>query len=728
MTIFVSHRINSIKNLHNIHSDFGVEIDLRDYNNDIILAHDPFLKGDLFEDFLKAFKHSFLILNIKSEGIEFKILELLKKYHISNYFFLDCSFPVINKLINIKENKIAIRYSEYESLETILNFKNKVEWIWIDNFNFDKFNLDKDTFNILKKNGFKLCFVSPELQNRDEKLEEYRDYLQNNFIRPDMICTKSYNIPRWINSDLQIIIPMSGLGKRFVDEGYSQPKPLIEVDNKTIIEHVIDLFPGENNFQFICNDLHIKTTNMKEILLNKCKNANIHEVDVNERYGPVHAVSKIFDHIQDDKEVIVSYCDYGTKWDYFEFLKICRNLNVDGSVVCYKGFHPHMLGTDNYAFCKEKNGFLEEIQEKKPYTDNKINEYASNGTYYFKSGLILKKYFQKLIEKDIKVNNEYYTSMVYNLLLEDGLKVNIFEIENMLQWGTPYDLEIYKSWSSFFSKIMKHQKELINLKDITTILPMAGKGSRFSEKGYILPKPLLHVNNKPMIVEAVNCLPKSNNIIFICLKEHLDNSNIRNTLESYYPNCQIIEIDKVTEGQACTCEIGINKGHLDLEKPILISACDNGVYYNLEEYQKLINDETIDVIVWSFRNNQSSKVNPNAYAWLKVNENNEIEHVSCKKFIYDNPLKTHAIIGTMFFRKARYFIDGLKKNYKYNIRTNNEFYVDDVINQNIKAGLKVKVFESEHYICWGTPDDYETYLYWQKFFDKCYWHPYKQTI
>ena len=151
MTIFVSHRINSIKNLHNIHSDFGVEIDLRDYNNDIILAHDPFLKGDLFEDFLKAFKHSFLILNIKSEGIEFKILELLKKYHISNYFFLDCSFPVINKLINIKENKIAIRYSEYESLETILNFKNKVEWIWIDNFNFDKFNLDKDTFNILKK-------------------------------------------------------------------------------------------------------------------------------------------------------------------------------------------------------------------------------------------------------------------------------------------------------------------------------------------------------------------------------------------------------------------------------------------------------------------------------------------------------------------------------------------------------------------------------------------------
>ena len=82
----------------------------------------------------------------------------------------------------------------------------------------------------------------------------------------------------------------------------------------------------------------------------------------------------------------------------------------------------------------------------------------------------------------------------------------------------------------------------------------------------------------------------------------------------------------------------------------------------------------------------------------------------------------------MFFRKARYFIDGLNKNYKENIRTNGEFYVDDILNQNIKAGLKVKVFEVDNYICWGTPNDYETYIYWQIFFDKCWWHPYKKEL
>jgi bifunctional N-acetylglucosamine-1-phosphate-uridyltransferase/glucosamine-1-phosphate-acetyltransferase GlmU-like protein len=142
------------------------------------------------------------------------------------------------------------------------------------------------------------------------------------------------------------------------------------------------------------------------------------------------------------------------------------------------------------------------------------------------------------------------------------------------------------------------------------------------------------------------------------------------------------------------------------------------VYYDSQKYLDMVNDESIDIIVWTFRNNQSSKTNPNAYAWLDVDNDGFVKHVSCKNFIYDNPLKTHAIIGTMFFRKNKYFIDGLQKNYEENIRTNGEFYVDDVLNQNIKSGLKVKVFEVKNYICWGTPNDYKTYQYWYEYFNK----------
>ncbi len=511
---------------------------------------------------------------------------------------------------------------------------------------------------------------------------------------------------------VQLIIPMSGIGKRFIEQGYTDPKPLIEVDGKPIIEHVVNLFPGIEDVTFICNEIHREVENTLRRIKPLCK---IHWVSNENRKGPVDAVLQIKEFIDDDREVIVSYCDYGTVWDFDKFLKENREENFDGSIPCYIGFHPHMLGSDNYAFCREKNKILLEIKEKEPFTDNKMNEYASNGTYYFKSGSILKKYFKEIIDLDINLNGEFYVSLVYNLLVRDGLKVSIFEIEKMLQWGTPYDLEIYKSWSNYFSK--KELKRIYNPKDTTLILPMAGRGSRFNEKGYKLPKPLIEVDGVPMVVKAINCLPQSDNNIFICLSEHLENYDLEKKLKQY-PNCKIKSIENTTDGQACTCEIGINEFNIDLEKPILISACDNGVYYDVDEYLSLLNDESNDIIVWSFRNNQTSKLNPNMYAWLKVDSNNNIEHVSCKKFIYDDPLKTHAIIGTMFFRKAKYFMDGLKENYYDNIKTNNEFYVDDVLNQNIKAGLKVKVFEVEDYICWGTPNDYMTYNYWKEFFIK----------
>ena len=727
---YCCHRINTIVELQKIPYEYGIELDLRDnLDGDIYLAHDPFTNGELFSDFLQHYHHSFIILNVKSERIEYKVLELLKKHEITNYFFLDSSFPMIYKLSSEGEKNIAIRFSEFEGLDTILNMKGKVNWVWVDCFT--KNPLTKEIYTRLKQEGFKLCFVSPELQNQVGKLKEYKDYFEKENIVMDMICTKSHHIEIWESKkNVQIIIPMSGLGQRFLEAGYKEPKPLIEVDGKPIIEHVVNLFPNETDITFICNDKHLQETNMREILKNISPTCKIFEVPVEGREGPVQAVSLQFYNIDDNKEVIVSYCDYGTDWDYPGFLKDTRERNADGAVACYKGFHPHMLGTDNYAFLKETeigSRWMHAIQEKQPFTDDRMNEYASNGTYYFKTGAIMKKYFKMLMDRKMKVKNEYYVSMVYNLLVEDNLKVNIFEIQHMLQWGTPYDLEIYKDWSNYFNNILLEQPKYADTNETTLILPMAGAGSRFSVKGYKNPKPLLNVSGFPMIIQAVDCLPETTNKTFICLEEHLTKHDIKNVLEKNYQNCGVVSINKITEGQACTTEIGITNSNLDLNKPILISACDNGVYYDKEKYQKMIDDTTIDVIVWSFRNNPTSKNNPDMYAWLETDENDTIKSVSCKKFNSQihNINTSHVIIGTMFFRKAKYFIDGLNKNYQENIRSNGEFYVDDVINQNIKDGLNVKVFQVENYICWGTPNDYETYLYWQKFFDKCDWHNYK---
>jgi NDP-sugar pyrophosphorylase family protein len=515
---------------------------------------------------------------------------------------------------------------------------------------------------------------------------------------------------------MKVIIPMSGIGNRFLNAGYTEPKPLIEVDGSPMIYHVIDLFPGETDFIFICNEEHLETTSMRELLLKKVPTASIVSVPMKGRKGPVHAVSFIFDAIPNDEEVIVSYCDYGTQWRYSDFLKDMRSKEVDGGIASYIGFHPHMLGSDNYAFMKHTDLWITDIQEKKPFTTDKMSEYASNGTYYFRSGSLVKKYFQKLMDLDINLNGEYYVSLVYKLMIEDSLKIRIFEIEKMLQWGTPNDLEIYKTWSQFFSDRVKKPLSFRGTEDTILILPMAGAGSRFQMQGYTLPKPLLPVDGNSMVVEAVKCLPPSKQTVFICLAEHLAKYPLEDILTRSFVNTSVLSISGVTEGQACTCDVALSKLDINDKQSILISACDNGAYYNPSEYYKLVDDPSIDVIVWSFTNNPTSKLYPHMYAWLDVDKDGYIHDVSIKKPFIDKENK-HCIIGTMFFRKASIYREGLRDIYEKNIRTNGEFYVDNLLNPLIQKGYKIKVFEVENYLCWGTPNDYKTYNYWSEFFN-----------
>lgn len=194
---FCCHRINTIKELQQIPEKYGVEIDLRDNqeSSNIHLCHDPFELGEDFEEFLMNYNHSFIILNIKSERIEWKIIDLLKKYNIENYFFLDSSFPMIYQLANKGERNIALRFSEFEGLDTIINMKNKVSWVWVDCFTKNPLTLE--IYKILKEMNMKLCFVSPELQQQPEKIEEYKVFFKENNIVFDMICTKYYNIDKW---------------------------------------------------------------------------------------------------------------------------------------------------------------------------------------------------------------------------------------------------------------------------------------------------------------------------------------------------------------------------------------------------------------------------------------------------------------------------------------------------------------------------------------------------
>ncbi len=522
---------------------------------------------------------------------------------------------------------------------------------------------------------------------------------------------------------------MSGTGKRFMDAGYKQLKPLVTVDEKPMISYVISMFPGEHKFTFICNVEHLESSNMEAILKELLPDCRIMPIKAHKK-GPVWAVAECKNAIEDDEEVIVNYCDFFSYWDYEDFLRYTRERNAAGCIPSYRGFHPHMLGTDNYAFIRDRDQWLLEIREKMPFTDKRMSEFASNGTYYFQKGSYVKKYFDRLIELNIEVNGEYYVSMVYNLMIEDGLPVSVYEVQHMLQWGTPKDLEEYQSWSDYFRSSMNKTGDEENGPVLhgVNLIPMAGAGERFRQAGILTPKPLLKVNGSPMFVQAARSLPIAQRYVFVAQKNQFDDAFDLIVKESF-PQSSIVLLDKITQGQAESCAMGISLAEpsLDITKPLTIGACDNGMVFSLAKFKELVNKIGVDAVAFTFRNHPSSARNPQMYGWIKTeNEgSNRAVAVSVKKPVSDNPRKDHAIVGSFYFREAKNFLEAFQSMKENDVRVNGEFYVDSLFGEMIKNGSDCRVFEVDRYICWGTPDDWKTFQYWQAFFHKCQWHPYR---
>lgn len=186
--IIIKHRINKIKELDKTPFKYGVEIDLRSNINSIYLHHDPFKVGVKFNEWIKYFKHKLLVLNVKEEGLEKKIISILKKNKISNFFFHDQTFSSLLK--NQKITKVSIRYSEFERLKNYSYLFKRIKWVWIDHFT--KFPLKKNFYKILKKKNVKICIVSPELikLNQKNKIKFLKNLIKKNNFKIDAVCTK----------------------------------------------------------------------------------------------------------------------------------------------------------------------------------------------------------------------------------------------------------------------------------------------------------------------------------------------------------------------------------------------------------------------------------------------------------------------------------------------------------------------------------------------------------
>ena len=257
---------------------------------------------------------------------------------------------------------------------------------------------------------------------------------------------------------MKYIFTLSGNSERFTSEGFVV-KPLLKINNKMVIEYVLDMFPNINfnDVIFIINDHDVSHYKIDETLSKLYPDSKIITIPSHKK-GPVISILQLESNIDENEQYIISYCDLTHKWNYSDFISKLNVTNCDGCLVTHTGMHPHRMRNINFAHLKTGGSKVLEVKEKGYYTDNPIQEYASSGIYYFKSGKLLQHYLHKLIENNETVNGEYYVTLVYNQMIRDGLSVIHYPTDNDVCLGTPYDLISFKYWESVFRNNMTDEE------------------------------------------------------------------------------------------------------------------------------------------------------------------------------------------------------------------------------------------------------------------------------
>jgi HAD superfamily hydrolase (TIGR01509 family) len=244
-------------------------------------------------------------------------------------------------------------------------------------------------------------------------------------------------IPKWQGNTMNILIPMAGAGSRFEQAGYTFPKPLIDVNGKPMIQVVVENLNVDGRFIYVVQKKHREKYNLDSLLNLITPGCKIVEVDgITEGAACTTLLAKEF--IDNDEPLLMANSDQFVEWNSNEFLYKMQESSIDGGIVTFSATHP------KWSFAKiDEYGFVTEVAEKKP-----ISDIATAGIYYWTKGSDYVKYAEQMIEKNIRINNEFYVCPIFNEAIYDNKKIKSFTINNMCGLGTPEDLKYFLDHSN----------------------------------------------------------------------------------------------------------------------------------------------------------------------------------------------------------------------------------------------------------------------------------------
>lgn len=248
------------------------------------------------------------------------------------------------------------------------------------------------------------------------------------------------------------LIPMAGMGSRFLKEGFNIPKPLIQVSGQPMILKAAQSLPEADKWIFVCQQSHLTNSPLSEILKEQYPGCIIIPIDhITEGQACTCLMAEEF--INKEDSLMIGACDNGMTWDADKFNSLCEDINVNALIFTFRHNvtvkrHPEMYGWVKI----DKDNFVQETSVKIPISADPINDHAIVGSFWFRRAGDFFDRVKEMMTKDARINNEFYVDKVFDFFISSKLNVKVFEIEKYICWGTPNDLRTYKYWEEYFNK------------------------------------------------------------------------------------------------------------------------------------------------------------------------------------------------------------------------------------------------------------------------------------
>lgn len=387
------------------------------------------LPSDCYDE-LNQLKQDFTIDYIrKNVGEDKNQLELFRNLRYQGYKLAIGSNSVRNTIYSVLVEKGIINYFDLIISNQDVNYSKPNPEMYLTCIS--KLGMKPEECIILEDSPFGIE-AAKNSGGHVMKIKNSSDVTLNNILNHIQLINSMEKKDMWDGKNWNILVPMAGAGSRFATAGYTFPKPLIEVVNKPMIQVVAENLGIEAHFIYIVQKEHYDKYNLKYLLNLLTPNCTIVRVsELTEGAACTTLLAK--EYIDNDKHLLIANSDQFMEWDANRFYYTVEDEGVDGAILCFESTHP------KWSYAKvDEDGHVTEVAEKKP-----ISNEATVGIYYWNKGSDYVKYAEEMIEKDIRVNGEFYVCPVYNEAIADDKKVKTYGIERMWGLGTPEDLNYF---------------------------------------------------------------------------------------------------------------------------------------------------------------------------------------------------------------------------------------------------------------------------------------------